>query len=96
MWRVYRPWLLRMDAQSFSSDSTIQGKTSQGLTLQGREQDVRHYLLEHCFEALELPGQGAGGDRRRAAQRQQNIRQPVAAKFGVHRDPLPICVTLWT
>ena len=31
---------------------SIQGKTSQGLTLQGREQDVRHYLLEHCFEAL--------------------------------------------
>lgn len=31
---------------------SVQGKTSQGLTLQGREQDVRHYLLEHCFEAL--------------------------------------------
>lgn len=31
---------------------SIQGKTSQGLTIQGREQDVRIYILEHCFDAL--------------------------------------------
>ncbi len=31
---------------------SIQGRTSQGLTLQGREQDVRQYILERCYDPL--------------------------------------------
>ena len=31
---------------------SVQGKTSQGLTLQGREQNIRHYILERCFDTL--------------------------------------------
>ena len=31
---------------------SIQGRTSQGLTLQGREQDVRQYILDRCYSPL--------------------------------------------
>lgn len=31
---------------------SIQGRTSQGLTLQGREQDIRQYILERCYDTL--------------------------------------------
>lgn len=31
---------------------SIQGRTSQGLTLQGREQDIRQYILERCYNTL--------------------------------------------
>ena len=31
---------------------SIQGRTSQGLTLQGREQDIRQYILERCYDPL--------------------------------------------
>ena len=31
---------------------SIQGRTSQGLTLQGREQDIRQYVLERCYDPL--------------------------------------------
>lgn len=31
---------------------SILGKTSKGLVLQGRESDIRHYILEHCYPSL--------------------------------------------
>ncbi len=31
---------------------SIQGRTSQGLTLQGRERDIRQYILERCYDPL--------------------------------------------
>lgn len=31
---------------------SIQGRTSQGLTLQGQEQDIRQYILERCYDTL--------------------------------------------
>ena len=31
---------------------SIQGRTSQGLTLQGQEQDIRQYILERCYDSL--------------------------------------------
>jgi len=41
---------LRADLEPYQL--SIQGKTSIGLTLQGREQDIRHYILENCFHTL--------------------------------------------
>lgn len=31
---------------------SIQGRTSQGLTLQGQEKDIRQYILERCYDTL--------------------------------------------
>ncbi len=44
--------LKRLRAALESYGLSIQGRTSQGLTLQGREQDIRQYILERCYDSL--------------------------------------------